>query len=93
MHRSGGKSTALSALLSCSQRSFLALSDGSILGVTVTKWRVIDYEVSRTLSYVQRRSTILDAHHNNLLGRRNSTIFKSRANSQRDTHSYYEPIC
>ena len=74
MHRSGGKCSALSALHSCSQRSFLALSDGSILGLPTKKRHVIDSEVSRILSYVQRRSNTLDVYHNNFLDGKNSTI-------------------
>ena len=74
MHRSGGFWTAISALHSCSQRSFLALSDGSILGIPVTKQRVTYSEIFRILSYLQKRSTILDVYHYNLLGSRNSTI-------------------
>ena len=56
------------------QCSFLALPEGSILDISVTKRGVTDSEVSRILSYVQSRPTILDVYHNNLLGDRNSTI-------------------
>ena len=74
MHRPGGKCSVLSTVLSCSQSSFVSFYNCCIIGVPVTKRRVADTEVSCILSFVQRRLTILDVYHDNLLSDRNSTI-------------------